>query len=193
MILALTGAGISKPSGIPTFADQPGLRDCLTRRFAIRNPNEFQDVIKTMQEACENAEPNDAHKALAEYNVPIITMNVDGLHQKAGSKHVLPIHGNLPNPVLYGDPAPLYQDAHNWVFQLQPGDFFLIIGTSHYTNISTQLKISALGQGADIYEINEDAEHQVRNFLERAKTTPCTFEEFIAREPSCEPLKPPYT
>lgn len=50
---------------------------------------EFVDGIK-------DKKPNDAHIALAEYGIPIITMNVDGLHQKAGSKNVITLHGDLP-------------------------------------------------------------------------------------------------
>lgn len=120
MILAFTGAGISQASGVPTFAKQPGIRDCLTRSYAIQHPAEYGEVIAEMQKACNAAAPNDAHLALAEYDVPVITMNVDGLHQKARSRHILAIHGTLPDIVLYDDPAPLYEVAHNWVFQL-PG------------------------------------------------------------------------
>lgn len=185
MVLAFTGAGISHASGIPTFAEQPGIRDCLTRSYAKQHPVEYAAVIQKMEDACSRAKPNDAHLALAEYEVPIITMNVDTLHQQAGSQHVLAIHGTLPNIVLYEDPAPRYEDAHNWVFQLREGDFFLIVGTSYYTNISVQLKMEALSRGADVFEINEDAEHRVRDFLRRADTPPFSFEEFIGR--SCEP------
>ena len=183
MILAFTGAGISQASGIPTFAEQPGIRDYLTRSYANRHPKEFAQVIERMGNACSKAKPNDAHLALAEYDVPIITMNVDTLHQQAGSRHVLPIHGTIPDIVLYEDPAPRYQDAHNWVFQLREGDFFLVVGTSYYTNISRQLKLEALRRGADVFEINADAEHRVRDFLCRADTPPCSFEEFLLREP----------
>lgn len=130
MILAFTGAGISQASGVPTFAEQPGIRDCLTRSYAIQHPAEYGKVITDMKKACDAAVPNDAHIALAEYDVPVITMNVDGLHQKARSRHILAIHGTLPDIVLYDDPAPLYEVAHNWVFQLREGDFFLIVGTS---------------------------------------------------------------
>ena len=42
-----------------------------------------------MKKACDAAVPNDAHIALAEYDVPVITMNVDGLHQKSRSRHIL--------------------------------------------------------------------------------------------------------
>lgn len=182
MILAFTGAGISTASGIPTFAEQPGIRDCLSREYARRHPSRFAAVIGQMRSACEKAKPNDAHLALAEYNVPVITMNVDGLHQKAGSKYLLPIHGSFPDIILYGDPAPLYEEAHNWVFQLQEGDFFLVVGTSYYTDISKQLKHEALDRGADVFEINDNAETRVRDFLRRADTPPCSFEEFLARD-----------
>lgn len=182
MILAFTGAGISQPSGIPTFADQPGIRDRLSRSFAERHPEKCQEVIQKMQTACDRAKPNDAHLALAEYDVPIITMNVDTLHQQAGSKHVLPVHGILPDIMLYEDPAPRYEEAQNWVRRLREDDFFLVVGTSYYTNISKILKRDALIAGADVYEINADAEHCVRDFLRRADTPKYTFEEFIARE-----------
>lgn len=181
MILALTGAGISKASGVSTFEDQPGIRDSLSRTFAIQHKEQYEQTIAAMMAQVEKAVPNDAHIALAEYDIPIITMNVDGLHQKAGSQHVLLIHGTLPDIILYEDPAPLYQTAFDWVFKLKEGDFFLIVGTSFYTNIATQLKICALGQGADVYEINEDAEHKVRDFLQRANTPKCSFEEFLNR------------
>lgn len=185
MILALTGAGISKASGIPTFSDQDGLRTKLSRSFAMQHRQEFQQTIYNMTNVCKAALPNDAHYALAEYHVPVITMNVDRLHQKAGTEHILPIHGLLPEIVLYGDPAPLYEMAHNWVFQLRHGDVFLIVGTSFYTMIATQLKISAIAQGAEIVEINEDAEHQVRRYLEEniGKMGDGSFENFIARDP----------
>jgi len=181
MILAFTGAGISVASGIPTFAEQPGIRDILTRSFANEHPEKYQETIDKMKATCDSAEPNDAHYALAEYDVPVITMNVDGLHQRAGSRHVLPVHGEFPDIVLYGDPAPRYEDAMNWVWHMDAGDMFLIIGTSFYTGISAHLKAMALRAGADVYVIDDDAEHRVRDFLERCETNPCTFEAFMAR------------
>mgnify|MGYP002567347014 CR=1 FL=1 len=182
MVIALTGAGISSASGIPTFAEQPSIRNQLERQYATQHPHEYRQVIEAMKMACDVAVPNDAHLALAEYAVPVITMNVDGLHQRAGSEHVLAIHGTLPDIVLYGDPAPRYQDAFAWGDRLREGDIFLIIGTSFFTTISTQLKMSAMERGALIREINADAEHRVRAFLETLYG--CNFDEFMARE--CE-------
>lgn len=135
MILALTGAGISKASGIPTFEDQGELRNYLDRDYARKNPNKFKEIINNLNEVCNKANPNDAHYALAEYNIPIITMNIDSLHIKAGSQHILEVHGSLRNNdvVLYGDSAPLYQEAYDWIDRLNINDELLIIGTSFYT------------------------------------------------------------
>ena len=166
MMIALTGAGISAPSGIPTFQAQPGIRRKLTRSFADRHPAEHRETIRQMEEACRNAEPNDAHYALAEFQIPVITMNVDELHQRAGSAFVLPVHGSLPDIVLYDDPAPLYPTAFEWVLQLSDYDTLLVIGTSYFTAISVELKKLAERNGARVVEIDEDAEHKVRAFLE---------------------------
>lgn len=183
MILAFTGAGISKASGIPTFAEQGDMRTKLDRMYYRMHKDEVDTILDNMLDMCVKADPNDAHKALAEYKVPIITMNVDGLHQAAGSEHVLPIHGSLPDIVMYGDPAPKYQDAFDWVFRLKPSDIFLIIGVSFYTNISDQLKICAQAQGARVVIINKNSEEYVRAFIENNKKSLGDFDEFINREP----------
>lgn len=185
MILAFTGAGISAQSGVPTFQEQPGIRDRLSRSYARRHPEKYQATIASMQAACDAAQPNAAHLALAERDIPVITMNVDGLHQRAGSKHVLPIHGTLPDIVLYEDPAPLYQTAMEWVSHLREGDFFYIIGTSFYTRIAIELRRMALHTGADVFETNHDAATVVPDILSRMVTSPVTFEEFMARDPRC--------
>lgn len=97
--LALTGAGISVASGLPTFDiswNNIPVRDILTRAFFFKHPDVFYDLYREILRWNE-AEPNSAHKALAKYYVSIITQNIDGLHIKAGSKKVLELHGNLRN------------------------------------------------------------------------------------------------
>ena len=89
MIIAFTGAGISKASGIPTFDEQGDLRNKLDRSFANHHKKEFNEVMQQLIDTCNAAEPNDAHKALAEYNIPVITMNIDSLHTRAGSQNVV--------------------------------------------------------------------------------------------------------
>lgn len=99
--LALTGAGISAPSGVPTFQTQwkgRPVRDFLGRDYFYKDPVGFFELFCMMESWCK-AEPNAAHAALAEHKVPVLTQNIDGLHQKAGSDVVLELHGNLRNVV----------------------------------------------------------------------------------------------
>lgn len=177
-ILAFTGAGISKQSNIPTFMERPDVREKLFRSFANAHHDEYNEVIKQLKANMNGAKPNDAHKALAQYHIPIITMNIDGLHKLAGSD-ALELHGGLPEdnemekawslynkPVLYGDPAPNYQRAYEMVYDLQPGDVFMVIGCSYHTAIACDLREVARSRDARIIEIQEDAAHNVRKVLE---------------------------
>ena len=84
-ILAFTGAGISKQSNIPTFMERPDVREKLFRTFAEHHHEAYNEVIRELKANMNGAEPNDAHFALAEYKVPVITMNIDGLHKKSGA------------------------------------------------------------------------------------------------------------
>jgi len=177
-ILAFTGAGISKQSNIPTFMDRPDVREKLFRSFAENHHEAYNEVIRQLKANMNGAKPNDAHFALAQYHIPIITMNIDGLHRLAGSD-ALELHGGLPEddemdmawslynkPVLYGDPAPNYQKAYGMVYDLEPGDIFMVIGCSYHTAIACDLREVAKSRGAKIIEIQEDAAHNVRKVLE---------------------------
>ena len=177
-IIAFTGAGISKQSNIPTFQDLPEVREKLFRDYALSHPKEYNEVIKTMKENMRQAYPNDAHKALSEYHIPVITMNIDGLHKLAGSD-ALELHGGLPEdheleiayklynkPVLYGDPAPNYAKAYELVSSLKKGDIFLVIGCSYHTMIAVDLRNVARYNQAKVIEIQEDAKRNVRRVLE---------------------------
>lgn len=94
--VALTGAGISAPSGIPTFdmewQGQP-VRDFLSRQYYQENPLGFFVLLREMVK-WRDKHPNYAHEALAHYKVSVITQNIDGLHQKSGSQKVIELHGN---------------------------------------------------------------------------------------------------
>ncbi len=106
-VVALTGAGISVESGIPPFRGKGGLWEKIDpMKYAhidafIKDPAEVWDVlIKSMKEVLDRARPNAAHKALfrlerAGILKTIITQNVDGLHQAAGSKDVIEFHGSF--------------------------------------------------------------------------------------------------
>ena len=186
MILAFTGAGISKASGIPTFDEMGDLREKLERNFATRHKEEFNNIMAQLTAVCEQAEPNDAHMALVEYGIPVITMNIDSLHERAGSKNILEVHGSLRenNVVLYGDSAPLYTEALDWVDRLGNKDTILIIGTSFYTAFSSQVKRTADMNDVNIVMINADAEHEVRKYLEENQECIEDFESFIKRTPT---------
>jgi NAD-dependent deacetylase len=102
----LTGAGVSTESGIPDFrSPQTGLwekvdpMEALSTTVLYNNPRKFYKEGFKMLLGMTGAEPNKAHLALAEmerkgYIKGIITQNIDNLHQKAGSKYVLEVHGN---------------------------------------------------------------------------------------------------
>lgn len=195
MIIAFTGAGISKASGIDTFQDRPGIRDKLTRSFAISHPDEYRSVMREFVGTIKGKEPNDAHYALAEFDIPIITMNVDGLHQKAGSKNVIALHGSLPTndeleycdklynrPVLYGDPAPNYELAYDMLWLMDSEDILLVIGASDYTNIAVGLRNYVRRNRTKVIEIQADAETEVRKFLNSHKDYMESYENFKKRE-----------
>ena len=104
-IVVLTGAGISADSGLRTFRDTDGLWEgykveevCTSEAFA-RNPKLMIDFYNERRRQARAAEPNAAHRALAElekyYQVQIVTQNVDDLHERAGSSNVLHLHGEL--------------------------------------------------------------------------------------------------
>lgn len=105
--IALTGAGVSTPSGIPDFRS-PGSGlweqvDALevASIFAFRSrPEAFYDWIRPSVRLIRDAHPNPAHVALAEMErlgvlQAIITQNIDGLHLRAGSRRVIELHGNV--------------------------------------------------------------------------------------------------
>lgn len=105
--VALTGAGISTPSGIPDFRSPgSGLWEkvnpmLVASIFAFRlRPKRFFDWFRPLGRTLLEAEPNPAHIALARleeagFLKAVITQNIDNLHQKAGSKRVLELHGHL--------------------------------------------------------------------------------------------------
>lgn len=105
--VVFTGAGISTESGIPDFRSSgTGLwekidpMEALSTRALAQNPEILYQVSFDMFEGGEAAQPNSAHKVLAQLEEKglvktIITQNIDNLHQRAGSKEVLEIHGTL--------------------------------------------------------------------------------------------------
>jgi NAD-dependent deacetylase len=104
-VVALTGAGISAESGIPTFRGSGGLwegypvEEVATPEGFERNPELVWRFYNERRINIAKAEPNEAHKVLANlenlYDFWVITQNIDGLHTRAGSKNVVELHGNI--------------------------------------------------------------------------------------------------
>ncbi|WP_207512801.1 SIR2 family NAD-dependent protein deacylase [Longitalea luteola] len=104
-IVVLTGAGISAESGLKTFRDSDGLwegydvREVATPRAWKKNPALVLEFYNQRRRNVLEAQPNEAHIGLAklqdDFDVTIITQNIDDLHERAGSKKVLHLHGEI--------------------------------------------------------------------------------------------------
>lgn len=104
-IVVLTGAGISAESGLRTFRDSDGLwegydvYEVASPRGWAKNPQLVLDFYNMRRKDVANATPNAAHKGLAalekEYDVTIITQNIDDLHERGGSTKVIHLHGEI--------------------------------------------------------------------------------------------------
>lgn len=117
-IVVFTGAGISAASGLPTFRDADGLwqqydvYQLATPEGFAANPSLVHQFYQSRRLAAAKAKPNAAHLAIAalekKYNVVVITQNVDDLHERAGSSHVVHLHGKLNEMRLVAKPNSIY-------------------------------------------------------------------------------------
>jgi NAD-dependent deacetylase len=168
-LVVLTGAGISAESGLRTFRDSDGLwegyniEDVATPRAWRKNPQLVLDFYNQRRKNVLEAMPNPAHYGLAalqnDFDVHIITQNIDDLHERAGAKNVMHLHGEIfkmrsernadlvyeiKDDILLGDRA---EDGHQlrphivWFEEpvpmietaipiVQMADLFVVIGTS---------------------------------------------------------------
>ena len=106
-IVVLTGAGVSAESGVPTFRDADGLweghrvEDVATPQAFAWQPDVVQAFYDTRRAALDAVDPNPAHRALARLEQVIgdelllVTQNIDDLHERGGSTHVVHMHGSL--------------------------------------------------------------------------------------------------
>jgi len=127
-IVVLTGAGISAESGVKTFRDHDGLWEghdvmqVASIQGFSNNPELVLDFYNQRRKQLKQVEPNAAHVVLAElekkYEVSIVTQNVDDLHERAGSKNVLHLHGELRKVRSTGNPA----DIKIWTEDIKLGD-----------------------------------------------------------------------
>ncbi len=118
-IAVLTGAGISAESGLQTFRDAKdglweghSIDEVATPEAWQRDPAKVLDFYNWRRKQASEAQPNDAHKALAKaeskHHIDVITQNVDSLHERAGSSRVLHLHGRLDSMRSEKDPSLRY-------------------------------------------------------------------------------------
>lgn len=127
-LVVLTGAGMSAESGIKTFRDSDGLwenyqiEDVCTPEALERDPDLVINFYNARRKQLYEARPNAGHKGLADldkyFDVQIITQNIDDLHERAGSKQVLHLHGELKKVRSSKNPGLIY-DLEGW--ELKPG------------------------------------------------------------------------
>lgn len=116
-IVVLTGAGVSAESGFATFRDSGGLWErypvekVATPEGWYENPEFVNEFYNGLRHQLVNAQPNEAHYLLAElekdYDVTIVTQNVDNLHERAGSTDIIYLHGELMKACSSNNPDDL--------------------------------------------------------------------------------------
>ena len=205
-IVILTGAGISAESGISTFRDVNGLweqhriEDVASPEAFARNPDLVHRFYDARRAQLLTVQPNDAHFALARLEaalpgeVLIITQNVDNLHELAGSKNVLHMHGELLSAwcTLCGSRQVHHDDLGNWpacencgesglrpdivwfgervrgedriYAAAQNCELFVVIGTSGVVYPAAGLVFEARNHGAETVLINLDPEDHAEVF-----------------------------
>ena len=205
-VCALTGAGISAESGVPTFRDaQQGLwarydpHELATPEAFERNPELIWEWYRWRRDLVAKAQPNPGHYALAQLaqivpRLTLITQNVDGLHQRAGSVDVIEFHGNLFDDRCHSEGCVVEHEQTSAVpvcpncgARLRPGvvwfgeaiperaldtsfaaaadcDVFLSIGTSSLVYPAAGLADVALEHDAVTAEINPNPTMQAAGF-----------------------------
>jgi len=117
-LVVLTGAGVSAESGIKTFRDSDGLwenyriEDVATPRAWRRDPELVLQFYNLRRQNIRNAVPNAAHTGLAalerDFDVHIVTQNIDDLHERAGSSNVMHLHGEILKMRSENNPELIY-------------------------------------------------------------------------------------
>ncbi|GAA6188851.1 NAD-dependent deacylase [Litorivita sp. NS0012-18] len=207
-IVILTGAGISAESGLGTFRDEGGLwarhriEDVATPEGFARDPALVQGFYNARRMQAAKAAPNAAHHALARLEaefagaVVIVTQNVDGLHEAAGSRAVIHMHGTLAGALCADcghrwDAPPEMSPAHAcpacampaarpdvvWFGEmpyfmeeiwthLEEADLFVSIGTSGNVYPAAAFAQHAMRAGADTLELNLEPSVNARDFAQ---------------------------
>lgn len=192
-VTVLTGAGVSAESGVPTFRGEQGLwksyrpEDLAKVEAFEANPELVWEWYRWRQSVVAGCEPNSAHRALVELerrssSFTLLTQNIDGLHQKAGSLNVEELHGSLwrarctregksrdftgqlkcecgawlrPHVIWFGEPLDSMMVALSF-HAAERSEAFLVVGTSGLVAPANRLPRVAADYGAIVIEINTE-------------------------------------
>ncbi|MEQ9413982.1 MAG: NAD-dependent deacylase [Cyclobacteriaceae bacterium] len=159
-LVALTGAGVSAESGIPTFRDAGGLweghdvMEVATPEGWAKNPSLVLEFYNQRRKKALEVIPNRGHEVLAElesdFDVTIITQNVDNLHERAGSTHVVHLHGSLFESRSSVDEQLVYP-INGW--EIKMGD---------QCEKGTQLRPNIVWFGELVYKMEEAADYAMQ-------------------------------
>ncbi len=129
-LVVLTGAGMSAESGISTFRDAGGLWDrypveqVATPEGYQRDPALVINFYNERRKQLLEVKPNRGHELLAEleksFHVTVVTQNIDNLHERAGSSHIIHLHGELTKVYLI-DPKPVDTHTSRSIHVIQKG------------------------------------------------------------------------
>src|SRR5574344_747567 len=132
-IAVLTGAGISAESGISTFRDSDGLwenypvMEVANYDSWDKNPDLIRKFYNNLLHKLDAAQPNEGHKQLVrleeKFNMTVVTQNIDDLHERAGSKHVIHLHGELTKVCSSRDP-----NNPHYIKTLKPEEYEVKMG-----------------------------------------------------------------
>ena len=155
-LVVLTGAGMSAESGISTFRDAGGLWDkypveqVATPEGYQRDPALVINFYNARRKQLLEVKPNRGHELLAEleknFNVAVITQNVDNLHERAGSSHIIHLHGELTKVCSSRDPY----NPH-YIKELKPEEYEVKMGDK--AGDGTQLRPFIVWFGEAVPEI----------------------------------------
>lgn len=128
-LAVLSGAGVSKESGINTFRDSNGMweqynvQDVASIEGWWQNPELVLEFYNARRREVEHVQPNEAHNIIAEleqhFDVTVITQNIDNLHERAGSSKVIHLHGEITKARGERSDTPVYEIGYN---DLHTGD-----------------------------------------------------------------------
>lgn len=132
-LVVLSGAGMSAESGISTFRDAGGLweqypvEQVATPEGYARNPELVINFYNERRKQLLDVQPNEGHRGVAalekDFNVTVVTQNVDNLHERAGSTHVIHLHGELTKVCSSRDP-----NNPHYIKELKPEEYEVHMG-----------------------------------------------------------------